>query len=78
LVAGGRSYPAGSAARTALFTGKNSGNFVETITLPSGGDNSYPGFLISGNELWVRYYSTHETKNASIYLAKIPLEYFKR
>jgi hypothetical protein len=78
IVAGGRSYYVNSPAKTALFTGKNGGNFVEKIVLPSGGDNSYPGFLISGNELWVCYYSTHETKNASIYLAKIPLEAFKR
>ena len=78
LVAGGRTFHIGSAAHTTLFTGKNNGQFVDRIVLPSGGDNSYPGLLISGNELWVSYYSTHETKNASIYLAKIPLEYFKR
>lgn len=78
LVAGGRTFHIGSAAHTTLFTGKNNGQFVDRIVLPSGGDNSYPGLLISGNELWVSYYSTHETKNASIYLAKIPLELFKR
>lgn len=78
LVAGGRTFHIGSAAHTTLFTGKNNGQFVDRIVLPSGGDNSYPGLLISGNELWVSYYSTHETKNASIYLAKIPLENFKR
>lgn len=37
--------------------------------LPSGGDCSYPGFLIVGKELWVSYYAWSE-----IYLAKIPLE----
>ena len=78
LVAGGRTFHIGSAAHTTLFTGKNNGQFVDRIVLPSGGDNSYPGLLISGNELWVSYYSTHETKNASIYLAKIPLELFTR
>lgn len=78
LVAGGRTHYVPYAAKTTLFTGKNNGRFDEVITLPSGGDNSYPGFLVSGNELWVSYYSTHETKNASIYLAKFPLELFKR
>ena len=78
LVAGGRTFHIGSAAHTTLFTGKNNGQFVDRIVLPAGGDHSYPGLLISGNELWVSYYSTHETKNASIYLAKIPLELFTR
>lgn len=78
LVAGGRTNYVPSASKTTIFTGKNSGRFEEVITLPSGGDTSYPGFLIVGNELWVSYYSTHETKNASIYLAKIPLDLFKR
>lgn len=77
LVAGGRTHYVPSAAKTTLFRGKSNGRFEEIITLPSGGDNSYPGFLIVGNELWVSYYSTHETKNASIYLAKIPLDLFK-
>ena len=78
LVAGGRTHYVPSAAKTTIFTGKNNGRFEEVITLPSGGDTSYPGFLIAGNELWVSYYSTHETKNASIYLAKFPLDLFKR
>lgn len=77
LIAGGRTHYVASAPKTTLFTGKNNGHFVESIILPSGGDTSYPGFLVSGNELWVSYYSTHETPNASIYLAKIPLELFK-
>ena len=77
LIAGGRTHYVASAPKTTLFTGKNNGHFVESIILPSGGDTSYPDFLVLGNELWVSYYSTHETPNASIYLAKIPLELFK-
>ena len=45
--------------------------------LPSGGDTSYPGIIKVGDELWVSYYSTHETGNASVYLAKIPLALLK-
>lgn len=40
------------------------------ITLPSGGDTSYPGLVWHDNLLWVSYYSSHEKKTA-IYLAKL-------
>lgn len=42
------------------------------LTLPSGGDNSYPGMVWHDGMLWVSYYSSHEGK-ASIYLAKVKL-----
>ncbi|MCF6285976.1 MAG: exo-alpha-sialidase, partial [Candidatus Hydrogenedentes bacterium] len=40
------------------------------LTLPSGGDTSYPGFVWHDDVLWMTYYSSHEEKT-SIYLAKI-------
>ena len=40
------------------------------LTLPSGGDNSYPGMVWHDTLLWTSYYSSHEEKT-SIYLAKI-------
>jgi hypothetical protein len=40
------------------------------LTLPSGGDTSYPGLAWNDGELWVSYYSSHEGKT-SIYLAKV-------
>ncbi len=40
------------------------------LTLPSGGDCSYPGLVWHGGLLWVSYYSSHEGK-ASIYLARV-------
>jgi hypothetical protein len=61
---------------TALFEGDRSGKFRKILPLPSGGDNSYPGFAIRDNKLYVSYYSSHEG-NASIYLAEIPLTYIK-
>ena len=73
--AGGRTTFMG-APQTTLFTGNDAGRFIEKITLPSAGDNSYPGFLRVGDELWVSYYSCHETERPSIYLAKIPLNVF--
>lgn len=40
------------------------------VTLPSGGDNSYPGMALRGGTLWIGYYSSHEGR-AAIYLARI-------
>ncbi len=70
-----RSYYIRSYPKTAIYKGKVNGKFQELMTLPSGGDCSYPGMMIVDDELWVTYYSTHETPKASIYLAKIPLKY---
>lgn len=75
IVAGGRTL-LGSNAKTSLFLGKKDGKFEQVVVLPSGGDTSYPGFIVVGNELWVSYYSMHNSKNASIHLAKIPLSVF--
>ena len=77
VVAGGRTHHIASAPKTSVLIGKGDGRFSDVLTLPSGGDNSYPGFIRVGNELWMCYYSSHETRNASIYLAKIPLEILK-
>lgn len=75
IVAGGRTHLT-SAPKTSLFRSKGDGRFEHVMVLPSGGDTSYPGFIVVGNELWVSYYSTHETSKAAVYLAKIPLENF--
>lgn len=75
IVMGTRSHYT-SFPKTVLLTGKGSEKFQEVYVLPSGGDTSYPGFIVEGNQLWVSYYSTHETPLASVYLAKIPLDIF--
>ena len=46
------------------------GRTTPLITLPSGGDCSYPGMVWHDGELWVSYYSSHEGKTA-IYLARV-------
>ncbi|MBR2007008.1 MAG: exo-alpha-sialidase [Alistipes sp.] len=76
IVAAGRTFLAPHAAKTTIFVGDNNGRFIDAVILPSGGDTSYPGFITVGNELWVSYYSMHGTPNASIYLAKFPLDMF--
>jgi hypothetical protein len=52
----------------------------EFATLPSGGDNSYPGFVqLSKNRALVSYYSSHETDDSgksttNIYMAELVIE----
>lgn len=61
VVAGSRYHFPRGKCRTMVLTGDLDGNFEERWLLPSGGDTSYPGFLDRGNELWMVYYSCHET-----------------
>lgn len=69
LLGGGRLYDGG--ARTSLFwIDPESAELTEALRLPSGGDTSYPGFVMHDGVLHVSYYSSHEGKS-SIYLARI-------
>ncbi len=44
----------------------------EALELPSAGDNSYPGFVSLGKDsALISYYSAHENRQPSIYLAKV-------
>jgi hypothetical protein len=70
LWAGGRSYPGGANTVVARMTAD--GGYDPVLTLPSGGDTSYPGMVWYDGLLWFSYYSSHEGKT-SIYLAKIRL-----
>jgi len=65
-----------SFAKTILLTGNGTEKFQEVFVLPSGGDTSYPSLMVEGDQLWVSYYSSHQTPKASVYLAKIPLTMF--
>ena len=77
IIAGTRSHYIPSSPKTVLLKGDENGKFQEAFVFPSGGDTSYPGFIIEGDYLWISYYSTHETEKASVYLAKLPLSIFK-
>lgn len=60
-------------ARTALsWLNPAAGTLSPFVSLPSGGDTSYPGLVFHDGLLWVSYYSSHEGKT-SIYLAKVRL-----
>jgi hypothetical protein len=52
--------------------------FKAWITLPSGGDTSYPGMIEHEGRLMVSYYSSYESHQASIFIADIPLRFKKR
>lgn len=70
LWAASRDFSSGE-ARTALA--RMAPNAYEPVlTLPSGGDNSYPGLVWHDGLLWMSYYSSHEGRS-SIYLARIRL-----
>jgi hypothetical protein len=73
-LAGSRDYE--PSARTALWRlDLDTGKFDGLLTLPSGGDNSYPGFVVDekNRRLYVSYYSSHEGR-AAIYLATLRLD----
>jgi hypothetical protein len=56
---------------TAVFwLDREKGQVTKALTLPSGGDTSYPGLVWHEDRLWVSYYASHEGKT-SIYLAEI-------
>lgn len=48
-------------------------DFSPVLMLPSGGDTSYPGMVFRDGQLWVSYYSSHESHSA-IYLARINMK----
>ena len=72
-VIGSRSFNRGGVG-TALYGLDENGKAVHLLEFPSGGDTSYPGFVLKGDELWVSYYSGHEGRT-SIYLAKMKFKY---
>lgn len=70
LIYGGRMSKDGP--RTVIGSFTPAGPLVPLLTLPSGGDTSYPGLVWHHGELWVSYYSSHEGR-AAIYVARIRL-----
>ncbi len=71
VVAAGRLYD--NKRRTSLlWLDPANGSMHEFLTLPSGGDTSYPGLVWHDDMLWISYYSSHEGTTA-IYLAKVKI-----
>ena len=76
LICATREYNSDNTSRTILAKVSLSGDFKKIVTLPSGGDTSYPGMVLIDGILYVSYYSSHEGKT-SIYLAKIWVDRLK-
>jgi hypothetical protein len=55
-----------------LWLDPEAATLTEFASLPSGGDNGYPGMVYQDRVLWVSYYSSHEGK-ASIYIASMEM-----
>lgn len=71
MLVAGREWT-GKALVTTLWTLNLSNKRLEKIlTLPSGGDNSYPGLAIDGDTLYVSYYSGHLDNDTRVYLARL-------
>ncbi len=71
ILAGVRLYD--GKVRTALcWVHTGEGRLEEFLTLPSGGDTSYPGLVWHGDRLWMSYYSSHEGRT-QVYVARIRL-----
>lgn len=70
-IGSGRLYEGG--AYTSLFwIDTENGSIEEILKFPSSGDCSYPGMVWHDGQLWVSYYSSHESKT-SIYLAQVEI-----
>ncbi len=71
IIMAGRNYVGGAKTRLWWLYPKE-GKLETLLTLPSGGDTSYPGLVWHDGLLWVSYYASHEGKT-SIFLAKVKL-----
>src|SRR5215510_1106067 len=70
--AAGRIIDKGKAQTVLCHLDVQAGKLTPVLTLPSGGDTSYPGMVWHEGQLWMSYYSSHQGKT-SIYLAKVKL-----
>jgi hypothetical protein len=77
LLAGTRGGHEDKKYTTELLRIEPDGSAATALTLPSGGDTSYPGFVLENDRLLVSYYSSHEGR-AAIYLAALRVEPFLR
>jgi len=50
---------------------KSTTQLSECLTLPSAGDNSYPGLVLLGDDLFISYYSSHQDNQTRVYFAHV-------
>ncbi|MCU7554974.1 hypothetical protein OCL06_10215 [Alteromonas sp. ASW11-19] len=71
MLVAGREYT-GKALVTSVWTlHLPTGAMQKCLTLPSDGDNSYPGLHISGDDIYISYYSQHLDNQVRVYLARV-------
>ncbi|MCH2203354.1 MAG: glycoside hydrolase [Fuerstiella sp.] len=68
LWASARKYGNGA---TTVLSRMTHDSYTPVLTLPSGGDCSYPGMVWHNGQLWMSYYSSHEGSQSRIYIATI-------
>jgi len=66
LVAGSRYTFPSKTNKTMILRGNTDGQFEEMLLVPSAGDTSYPGFIEVGDEIWMVYYSCHESIDGTL------------
>jgi len=71
MLAAGRTHGK-DGAKTTIGEVQLDGTWRPLLTLPSGGDTSYPGLARVGDRLLMSYYSSHEGKTA-VYVAELRL-----
>jgi hypothetical protein len=71
-IAAGRIMENGKPSTVVAVLDVDAKTLTPILTLPSGGDTSYPGLVYRDGILYVSYYSSHEDKT-KIYLAKVKL-----
>ncbi len=76
VLVGSRDHDTPGEAHVGLYDLGADGKLAKLCRLPSGGDCSYPGFVVRGDTLFMSYYSSHEDEKSQIYLAafKLPKE----
>lgn len=71
MLVAGRQWT-GRKLQTAIWVMQLSTHTLHWVAvLPSAGDNSYPGLVIDGDNVWVSYYSGHKDNQARVYLARL-------
>lgn len=72
MLVAGRDWDGKKTLTTAIWSlSLKTKTLTKQLTLPSGGDTSYPGLVVEGDILKMSYYSSHIDQQSRVYLAQI-------
>ncbi|MFC3095090.1 hypothetical protein DRW07_16710 [Alteromonas sediminis] len=74
LIVAGRTIESGRLKTAVWLLSPSSASLQKQLVLPSAGDNSYPGLVTEGDNLWIAYYSMHIDRQSRVYLAHLTLQ----